>query len=1163
MQSTEDGGHRFSATDLVNYLGCRHATYLDMRSLEEDLEKAEADETLRLLQRKGLEHEKAYLEQLRTEGRDIVEIDRDGSLQDRAAATRTAMESGADVIFQAVLHREPWRGDADFLVRCPRPSALGDYSYEVLDTKLAKTAAPKHLIQLCVYTDLLEGLQELRPENMYLLQGDGKKACFRVDDFYYYYALARRRFEAWIAKPPSDTNPDPCAHCEHCHWRDLCARRWEEDDHLTLVANIRRTQIAALRNAGINTLTDLAQLDPKRQIADTSQEGLARLRAQAALQYEKAKTGKDAWELLDIDEEKGLSRLPAPDRGDLFFDMEGDPMNPGGLEYLFGVVTVTDGRPVFKAFWAHDHVEEKKAFEDFMVFLDVHMRRYPSAYFYHYNHYETTALKRLAGRYGTCEEQLDNLLRRNRFVDLYLVVRESIRTSEPRYSLKNLETFYMQRSGEVATAAESVVVYNRWQETGEDDLLRQIAEYNEEDCVSTWKLRDWLVSLRPAHASWFGGHGSGGHDSGEHESGGDDSAGEADAATPATPGRKDWEIEYEHYQHRLGVFEDDPPEEGRRVADLLEFHNREAKPEWWAAFERRDKTTDELIEDVECLGGLEKPEEPPRQDKKSKIYTFRFPPQDFKLKTGDQIANAQTMDRAGTIQEINESKRIVEVRQGPSVQPLPAGSSIGPGGPVDAKVIRAGIYRHADRFIRDASTPRAATDLLRRAVPRIKGRTPGAPVVEPGREGIDGYMDAVAHLDNSFLFIQGPPGAGKTYTSAHLIVSLLAQGRKIGVTSNAHKAIHNLLDMVVSVAEEKGITFRGCKKCTSGNPETEFKGRFIANVTKTKDIDRSASLFAGTAWLFSDPHLVDCLDYLFIDEAGQVSTANVVGMSSSTKNIVLVGDQMQLGQPMKGTHPGEAGMSVLEYLLQGRDTIPPDRGIFLGTTWRLKPSICRFVSGAFYDGRLENHAETTGRRLLLEKTELPEEGIVMIAADHAGCSQKSEAEGKVVRACYEELLGQSFADGRGGTRSLTAADILVVSPYNVQVNHLRSALPDGARVGTVDKFQGQEAPVVLVSMVTSTAEDLPRHMEFLYSRNRLNVAVSRAQCLAIVVLNPRLLEAPCRTVEQMRLVNVFCRLEQYAYGLEVDVEAVEQTDQAADGEIAEQADQAPRVDRPL
>ena len=1123
MQRTENGRCLFSATDLVNYLGCRHATWLDFRSLTEDLEKAEADETMRLLQQKGMAHERAYLERLRNEGRSIAEIDRTGTIPERSDATRSAMAAGVDVIYQAVLYGEPWRGDADFLVRCPRPSALGDYSYEVLDTKLTKKAAPGYLIQLCVYSDLLEGLQGLLPDSMHLLLGDGSEKSYRVDDFYYYYTLARRRFEDWVARQPVDSYPDPCAHCAYCPWRDRCARRWEDDDHLSLVANIRRTQRAALRKAGIDTVAGLAALDPEKSVPDTSPEGLERLRGQARLQRRKAETGEDCWELVDFDEGKGFSRLPKPDEGDLFFDMEGDPLYPGGLEYLFGVVAVADGKASFKAFWAHGHEEERRAFRDFMAFLETHLEQYPWASIYHYNHYETTALKRLAGRYGLCEEQLDNLLRRQRFVDLYQVVRESIRTSEPGYSLKNLETFYMARSGEVGTAAESVVVYNRWQETGDDELLRRIAEYNEEDCLSTWRLRDWLLSLRPEDASWFIARQSGG---------------EAGEDQPATPVRKDWEIEYGEYQHRLGVFEEDPPEDGRRVADLLEFHNREAKPEWWAAFDRRDKTMDELIEDVECLAGLGGPGGPadagedPFPDKRSMVYTYRFPPQDFKLKAGDQVANAHTMKPAGSIFEIDEHRGIVRIKQGPRDEPLEGNCAIGPGGPVDARVIRAGIYRYADRLIADASLPLAATELLRRAVPRIEGRAPGEPVAGPDGDRAGAYLKAVEHLDNSYLFIQGPPGAGKTYTSGHLIVALIQKGHKVGVTSNSHKAIHNLLDMVERVAGEKGASFRGIKKCTSGNRETVYSGTYITNERKTEDIDLSTDLLAGTAWLFSHERFVGCLDYLFIDEAGQVSTANVVGMSNSTRNIVLVGDQMQLGQPMKGTHPGEAGMSVLEYLLEDRDTIPADRGIFLGTTWRLKPSVCRFVSDAFYDGRLENHPDAARRRLVVKDTDLPEEGIVMIPVDHAGCSQKSVEEGSVIKARYEELLGQSFIDADGRGRSLDVQDILVVSPYNVQVNHLRAILPDGARVGTVDKFQGQEAPVVLVSMVTSTAEDLPRHMEFLFSRNRLNVAISRAQCLAVVVLNPRLLEAPCRTVDQMRLVNVLCRLEDYAYRLD-------------------------------
>ena len=1159
MQATEDGGYRLSASDLVNYLGCRHATYLDWRSLEENLEKAAADETMQLLQRKGLAHESAYLEQLRDEGLSIVEIDRSGTVMERSEATRAAMASGADVIFQAVLLVEPWRGDADFLIRRSRPSALGDYSYEVLDTKLAKTPKPAYLIQLCVYTDLLEDLQKLRPESAYLLLGDGKKQHFRVDDFFYYYTLARHRFEAWMAGPPTDTNPDPCTHCTYCHWRDLCTRRWEESDHLSLIAHIRKTQIAALRKAGIDTVSRLAAMRPDKEIPDSAPEGIERLRAQAVLQHRKARTDRDEWELVKCDEGQGLSRLPAPDPGDLFFDMEGDPLYPQGLEYLFGVVTVHGETSSFKAFWAHNHEEERQAFKRFMAMLDTHLQRHPRAHIYHYNHYETTALKRLAGRYGTFEEQLDNLLRRERFVDLYKVVREGIRTSEPGYSLKNLETFYMKRSGEVSTAAESVVVYNLWQESGDDDLLRQIAEYNEEDCVSTWRLRNWLVSLRPAGTTWFGADKPGKTDSVTAQ------------ATPAqvTPARKEWEIEYEKYQRRLGVLEEKsdadgdgrssagnsgpisavPIEDARRIADLLEFHNREGKPVWWAAFDRRDRTPDELIDDVECLGGLAYRGMAERADRGSAVtvHMYRYPAQDFKLKQGDRVINPRTMASAGTVLAIDESRCVVQIRQsqrtyvvvgrrsvrqsrGPVAEPPERLRAIGPGGPIDAKVIRAAIYRYADRIISNADTPRAATDLLRRAVPRITGRRPGTPVVGPGEDLLKASLEAVANLDNSCLFIQGPPGAGKTYTSGHLIFELVSRGKKVGVTSNAHRAIHNLLDMVESVARDRGVSFRGIKKCSQGNSESYYKGAFVENVEKTADIDLAANLLAGTAWLFSHENLIGSLDYLFIDEAGQVATANVVGMSLSARNIILVGDQMQLGQPLKGTHPGEAGMSVLEYLLQGRDTIPADRGIFLGTTWRLRPSICRFISDNFYEGRLRNHPETRRRRLLLKDTDLHEEGIVMIAVDHTGCSQKSEEEGRVVKARYQELLGQSFVEAEGRASALTAEHMLVVSPYNAQVNHLRAVLPKGARVGTVDKFQGQEAPVVLISMVTSTAEDLPRHMEFLYSRNRLNVALSRAQCLAVVVYNPRLLEAPCRTVEQMRLVNGFCRLEQYARG---------------------------------
>jgi superfamily I DNA and/or RNA helicase len=363
-----------------------------------------------------------------------------------------------------------------------------------------------------------------------------------------------------------------------------------------------------------------------------------------------------------------------------------------------------------------------------------------------------------------------------------------------------------------------------------------------------------------------------------------------------------------------------------------------------------------------------------------------------------------------------------------------------------------------------------------------------------------------------------------------VIVELMRAGKKVGVAANSHKAINNLLTKIENRAEEIGFKFRGIKKSTETG-DTLFKGRFIRDVTDNKEVDSSANLIAGTAWLFARQELDQELDYLFIDEAGQVSLANLVAMGLSARNIVLVGDQMQLAQPIQGVHPGESGLSVLDYLLQDAATIAPEKGIFLPTTWRMHEDVCRFISDVVYDGRLHPEQKNQNRRVILSAGAYPalaSTGIRFVPVEYAGCSQKSEEEGRVIRDLFESLICQSYSDREGRDHPFRMENILVVAPYNVQVNYLKSILPDGARVGTVDKFQGQEAEVVLISMTTSGAEDMPRNIEFLYSKNRLNVAISRARCLAIVVANPRLLEIPCQTVEQMQLVNTLCRAAAYS-----------------------------------
>jgi uncharacterized protein len=1104
MKSTKDNNLLFSPSDLVTFLGCHHTTFLDLKHLLGDFKLVEDSASNKLLQEKGYEHEKNYLQSLKDNGRNIIEIPKAQSSLERVRLTIQALESGVDIIYQARLDMHPWYGDADFLVKTTTPSKLGRFSYEVLDTKLSRAAKPKHIIQLCVYSDLLGKIQGIRPKLMHLVLGDGTPAEFKVDNFFHYYQKAKQRFEAYVNNPPVSSYPEPCNHCQLCHWRDRCAEQWQSDDHLNLVANIQRSQIDKLLKADIKTVADLATLPVDSKIEELNQDVFLRLRSQAVLQNYKRKKNQNKFEILELMINKGFERLPLPNKGDLFFDMEGDPLYPGGLEYLFGIYYLADGKETFLPFWAHNPQEEELVFQQFMVFIEKHLSHYPDAHIYHYNHYETTALKRLACQYGVCTEQVDNLLRQQKFVDLYKVVRESIRTSEPGYSIKNLETFYMEkRENAVATAMDSIVVYNQWRESGDNALLQEIADYNEVDCISTARLRDWLISLRPQGIEWF--------------------KNQAQENTSVPLARKNWEIEYEKYHALLSIDRDGNALIQQRIMDLLEFHNREAKPQYWAMFERQDKFDDELIADTDCIGGLVRFGEL-EQEKGSLIYNYHFPSQEYKVRIGDSVVDTATLEPVGSVFDINEEQGLVRIKRGKKKVPPPEHFSIGPGGPIDAKSMRAAIYSVADSIIAGSTNRyQAIKDILNRSLPRIRGKSSGSPLIASENLHKEA-LEIISNLENSYLFIQGPPGAGKTFTSSHIIVELLRRGKKVGVAANAHKAIHNLLDKIEVVAADQKFKFVGAKKASKGSSESYYDGTNIKSLEKTEALSLNENLIAGTAWFFSNTYLDEHLDYLFIDEAGQVAVANVVAMGTAAKNIILIGDQMQLGQPIQGTHPGEAGLSILDFLLGDHATIPPNRGIFLDNTRRMRPSICQFISEAFYEGRLHAHESTSKRSLVFDGIALPEEGIHVIEATHEGCSQKSVEEGTIIKGIYQELLKQQLKEDGKAPRALTLNDILVVTPYNVQVNYLRSILPLGAKIGTVDKFQGQEAPIVIISMVTSSAEDLPRNIEFLYSRNRLNVAISRAQCLSVVVVNPNLMEVPCKMVEQMKLVNTFCWL---------------------------------------
>ena len=310
----------YSPSDLVAFLECSYKTYLSIKSLYQEISRTEPQAFTQMLWQRGLKHETDYLQKLIDSNQTVTKIPTTGNLSERAIATAEAMRAGADIIYQGALFNQPWQGIADFLIKCDRPSALGDFSYEVLDTKLSNIAQPKHIIQLCVYSELVVSIQGVRPLNMYILLNNEQKVCFKLDDFFFYYARTKQRFENHI-KHINDKiiYPQPCRHCNVCEWRTHCQTQWQQDKHLNLVANIQRQQIKNLNRSGIHTITELATVPPDTKTADLTKSTFLKLRTQASLQDYKMRTGKNKYEIIKSRPNKGFALLPLPNKADLFF----------------------------------------------------------------------------------------------------------------------------------------------------------------------------------------------------------------------------------------------------------------------------------------------------------------------------------------------------------------------------------------------------------------------------------------------------------------------------------------------------------------------------------------------------------------------------------------------------------------------------------------------------------------------------------------------------------------------------------------------------------------------------------------------------------------------------------------------------------------------------
>jgi predicted RecB family nuclease len=1081
MRFSADGGLRLSPTDLANHLACAHLTQLELRVVLGELARPQViDPYGRIIMAKGNEHEAAHLARLEASGLAVARMltyDDDGFDDEQARRdTEDAIRAGdADVIYQAHLTDGTWRGFADFLVRLP------DGTYEPVDTKLARSAKPLHVIQLCFYAEQLGRIQGRLPEHVHVELGSGDRATLRTADFIAFFRRSRERLLAAIAAEPApETWPWPVYHCTICDFRHLCQEQRVAEDNPIIVAGLSRLHAERLARAGIPTLTALAET-PETEVARIRPETFERLRSQAALQLHFTRTGERRVELLPDEEDRGFRLLPPPSDGDVWLDLEGHPFyEPArGLEYLFGWCYRDGGAARYEVVWGLDRTGEKAAFERFVDWVEARRRVHPDLHVYHYAGYERTALRRLMGEHSTREHEIDDWLRQELLVDLYRVVKQALRAGVTSYSIKEIEKLYgFVRTAEVAGGAESVVLFEDWLEAEEDALLEGIRAYNEEDCRSTVALHEWLLAQRPLALPW---------------------------RLPPEEREKSEEAE-ERDAKRIALHEAllAGGEEGTPhwlLAHLLYYHQREAKSQWWEWFHHLELDEDDLIEDTDTIGGLRLVGEPV-EDGQSLVYTFEFPPQEHKIdgrsvdpKT-EKVYDVSTDDEHGTLTLKRAAARADE--------PLP--EALIPPKPIPDWEHRDSVQRFAEAYL-EGEASLASTEILERRPPTAR---------------LDlGVPEAALSLDGSYLFVQGPPGSGKTWQGAKAAVALMRAGRRVGVTSLSHKAIANLLSGIEREARRQGFSFKGRKKSSGG--DTRFEGEFIDSSDSWRDLlDKELQLVAGTSWLFSRADFAGFLDTLIVDEAGQVALADVVAVGHAARNLVLLGDPNQLPQVSQGAMPDEAKASVLGHLLGDETTVPPDRGIFLERTWRLRPELTAFTSDAYYAGRLESE-ELCARRSVEAGN-----GLVFRPVEHAANGQLSREEAAVVAESIEALLGTGYLDETGATRPLGVEDVLVVTPYNAQVRALRACVPEGVRVGTVDKFQGQEAPVVLISLASSTGEDAPRGLSFVFNANRINVATSRAQCRVELVCSPRLLEADCRSIEEMRLVNALCRFVELA-----------------------------------
>ena len=1055
--------------------------------------------------------------------------------------TLAALRSDAQVVFQAAFATEEFVGFADFLRKD------GDGRWRVQDSKLARKARVTALMQLAAYVDQLDRLGIPRSDEVDLILGDGTLSTHAVDDLLPLFQVRRARLRALItdrridegaAGAPLAWGDDrgdlqivACGRCATCEEQVLAHR------DLLMVARMRPVQRARLRASGIETIDALA--DATEAPAGMNADTFENLRAQARLQLRADAEGAPTF---DVHYAQAIHTLPVPSHGDIFFDFEGDPLytEPAadgeahwGIDYLFGWV---DNADQYSALWAHTFADEKRALETFLDFVNARRLAHPGMHIYHYAPYETSHLVAMAARHGVREGEVDRLLREGVFVDLYPLVLRTVRVGSRSYSIKKLEPLYMGedvRTSDVQKGDDSIVQYVAARElaaAGErseaDAVLADLADYNRYDCVSTRRLRNWLIDIARQKG-----------------------------VTPAPPDDAD-EVIYEPSPRSVALLADaeravDDGGDGlvhRIAAAAIDYFPREAKSFWVSHFQRlREPVT--MWDGTRDVVRIDRPSSAVRRDwsigegrrvmsrdveirgEVSPGTTLGPGAQPFALYEVPAPFDTEVPSRAVhvphtvTVVEVLDDGYLVteSAVQGQTWDELPV--ALTPAAPPRVVSLQGAIDEWADAVhVAAPGFPHdAATDILRRLPPRTVS---GSALPEAGDDTIDAIVRGVLDLDRSYLAVQGPPGTGKTYTGSRVIARLVNEhGFKVGVVAQSHAIIETLLSRVVADGVSPAQVAKAPKDPDAEPPYTVIPKNGMAAFLA--EHAGEGAVVGGTAWDFSNTQRVDRagLDLLVIDEAGQFSLASTIAVAAGAKRLLLLGDPQQLPQVSQGAHPEPVDTSALGWVMDGDPVVRPEYGYFLARSWRMHPFVAAPVSKLAYAGQLASAPGTELRSL-----DGIDPGLHVVPLRHRGNATQSPEEAAEVVRLVRDLVGRTFTDNDpdATARPLAPSDIIVVTPYNAQRQLVLDALAEAGfpdvPVGTVDNFQGKEAVVSITSLAASSGRDAPRGPEFLLLQNRLNVAISRAQVVAYLIHSPALLDDLPYTPEGVARLSAFARL---------------------------------------